>query len=85
MLFVSLVWPERTSSAAGVRTSDLIRGCQQWGWEVAYLSPAARNEHTAQLDNAGVLTLSCQMNRLAHAFPYAAHLQHAVCICRCIC
>ena len=67
MLFISLVWPERSSSAAGVRTSDLIKGCRQWGWDVAYLSPAARNEHTAQLEESGVRTLSCQMNRLVHA------------------
>ncbi len=67
VLFISLVWPERSSSAAGVRTSDLISGCRQWGWEVAYLSPAAHNEHTAQLEGSGVRTLSCQMNRLVHA------------------
>ena len=34
---------------------------------MAYLSPAARNEHTAQLEEAGIRALSCQMNRLALA------------------
>ena len=74
MLFVSLVWPERSSTAAGVRTSDLIQGCRQWGWDVAYLSPAARNKHAALLEEAGVRTVSCQMNRLARLLPYSAQL-----------
>ena len=59
---------------AGVRTCDLIRGCQRWGWDVAYLSPAACNEHTALLEEVGVRIVSCQMNRLAHALPHAARL-----------
>ena len=36
MLFLSPVWPERSSSAAGVRTADLIDGFKEWGYSVAY-------------------------------------------------
>jgi len=36
-LFIGQVWPERTSSAAGVRTADLVAALQSWDWEVAIL------------------------------------------------
>lgn len=36
VLFLSPVWPERSSSAAGVRTADLIVGFQEWGYSVSY-------------------------------------------------
>ena len=31
------VWPERTSSAAGVRTADLVDALQSWGWDVGFV------------------------------------------------
>ena len=65
MLFISPLWPERSSSAAGVRTSDLVRGFQEWGWPVAYLCPAARNEHSQLLEDSGVAVIACPMNRRA--------------------
>lgn len=37
VLWASPVWPERSSSAAGVRTADLIAAFQEWGYSVAYL------------------------------------------------
>jgi hypothetical protein len=40
LLFVAPVWPERSSSAAGVRTSDLIEALKQ-DWNVHFLRYAA--------------------------------------------
>lgn len=36
VLFLSPVWPERSSSAAGVRTADLVQSFQNWGFDVIY-------------------------------------------------
>lgn len=65
MLFISPLWPERSSSAAGVRTCDLIQGFQSWGWPVTYLSAAAQNEHSQVLEESGVGIIACPMNRRA--------------------
>ncbi|TMW57071.1 hypothetical protein Poli38472_002996 [Pythium oligandrum] len=43
------VWPERTSSAAGVRSSDLIAIFQAHGYQVLCVSPSRLNEHTERL------------------------------------
>jgi O-antigen biosynthesis protein len=43
------VWPERTSSAAGVRSSDLIEIFQSHGYSVVCVSPSRLNAHTESL------------------------------------
>jgi hypothetical protein len=63
VLFLSPVWPERSSSAAGVRTSDLIRSFLDRGDAVAYASPSAPNAHTILLQDSGVVTFQV---RTAH-------------------
>ncbi|EFN54125.1 hypothetical protein CHLNCDRAFT_9200, partial [Chlorella variabilis] len=63
VLFLSPVWPERTSSAAGVRTSDLLEAFCRRGWRAAYASSSTPNEHTAALQAAGVAAFQCQPNR----------------------
>jgi hypothetical protein len=65
VLFLSPVWPERSSSAAGVRTSDLLAAFQRRGWSAAYASSSSPNEHTAALAAAGVATFQCPPNREA--------------------
>ena len=52
VLFASPVWPERSSSAAGVRTADLIAAFQQWGYSVAYLRCRPRRMRTHPLQPA---------------------------------
>lgn len=64
-LFLSPVWPERSSSAAGVRTGDLITSFQERGYNVAYATPSAPNEHTSILEDSGVRTFQCPPNRSA--------------------
>lgn len=59
------VWPERSSSAAGVRTSDLIASFQERGWAAAFASSSSPNDHTAALAAAGVATHQCPPNRAA--------------------
>jgi hypothetical protein len=63
VLFLSPVWPERTSSAAGVRTSDLLAAFSERNWRAAYASSSNSNEHTSALQAAGVTTFHCQPNR----------------------
>jgi glycosyltransferase involved in cell wall biosynthesis len=65
VLFLSPVWPERSSSAAGVRTDDLISAFLERGHRVSYAASAAPNEHTALLAARGVATAQCLPNREA--------------------
>ena len=62
-LCCSPVWPERSSSAAGVRTCDLISSFQQdRSCTVSYASPSAANEHTALIQSQGVQIFECLPN-----------------------
>jgi len=63
VLFISPVWPERSSSAAGVRTADLVSGFQSRRFNVAFASPSAPNNHTALLQASGIKTFQCPPNR----------------------
>jgi len=64
ILFVSPLWPERTSSAAGVRTSDLIESFLSKEYKVHYAAMASPNEHSEALERReGVGVYSCQANR----------------------
>ncbi len=63
VLFVGFLWPEASSSAAGVRTMSLLRAFQSWGWRVHYLACARPNEHTDRLEASGVRTYHVAPNR----------------------
>lgn len=67
VLFVSSLWPERTSSAAGVRTSDLITSFLERGYRVEYASTSGiddRNKiHVDILEQQGVGTHTCVANK----------------------
>jgi hypothetical protein len=54
ILFISFVWPEPSSSAAGVRTMSLIDACLKSGYKVHYLACANPNHFTEKLKLAGV-------------------------------
>lgn len=65
VLFVSPVWPERTSSAAGVRTSDLIASFLEKECKVSYAAMASPNKHSEALArDGGVEVYPCQANRV---------------------
>eukprot|EP00887_Chlorella_sp_A99_P006444 scaffold3.g6444.t1 len=65
VLFLSPVWPERSSSAAGVRSWELAAAFQRWGYRVAYSAAAAPNAHTVALEVCGMRTHSVPPNRAA--------------------
>ena len=54
MLFLSTVWPEPRSSAAGVRTAALLGAFARAGYSLAVAASAARNEASAALESGGV-------------------------------
>jgi hypothetical protein len=54
VLFLTPVWPEPQSSAAGARVRDWIEAGRARGWAVACVSPARENEHAEALRARGV-------------------------------
>lgn len=62
VLFLSPVWPERSSSAAGVRSCGLISSFQERNYAVSYASPSTPNEHTSLIQASGVTTIECPPN-----------------------
>jgi glycosyltransferase involved in cell wall biosynthesis len=63
LLYLGTVWPEPTSSAAGVRTHALIQDFKSFGYEIYFVSPSKeKNEFVDQLTSIGVKTESFQPN-----------------------
>ena len=56
ILWIAFVWPESTSSAAGVRTVQLISICRESGHEVRVCSPCQDNRYRAALEIEGIAT-----------------------------
>ncbi|KAK3241404.1 hypothetical protein CYMTET_48832 [Cymbomonas tetramitiformis] len=63
VLVIGKVWPERSSSAAGVRTADLVSAFQRGGAKVSYACAARTNTYSDQLRDAAVSVYTCPMNR----------------------
>ena len=63
VMFVSFLWPEASSSAAGVRTGSLLRAFQSWGWRVHFVACAKPNRHAESLAASGVVTHHVPPNR----------------------
>lgn len=61
-LFFVYVWPEPVSSAAGVRTRELMRALQVAGWKVAAVSPSGSSRFSEELNTLGVETVTCDPN-----------------------
>lgn len=55
-LIIGKVWPEPCSTAAGIRTLDLIGMFQRSGFDVLFASAAQKNEHCEDLASLGILT-----------------------------
>lgn len=63
VLIIGKIWPEPTSSAAGTRTIDLIRGLQTANWEIHFACSAQKSEHSEDLDaRYQITTHSIQLN-----------------------
>ena len=56
VLWIALVWPEPESSAAGVRTRQLIAALKSAGHELHVSSPCKTNDYREQLETLGVQT-----------------------------
>jgi glycosyltransferase involved in cell wall biosynthesis len=61
-VFFLTVWPEPRSSAAGVRTRELMAILQSEGFEVHAVSPSGLGPYRDELENCGVRTHSCDPN-----------------------
>ena len=61
VLFIAPVWPEVSSSAAGVRTKALCDHFLGAGWRVSFLSVAEKNPHEVALAASGVATFSVKV------------------------
>jgi glycosyltransferase involved in cell wall biosynthesis len=62
-VFFVYIWPEPQSSAAGVRTCELMHALGSAGWEVAAVSPSGEGRFQDQLGALGVATFTCDPNR----------------------
>ncbi|KAK9839692.1 hypothetical protein WJX81_006431 [Elliptochloris bilobata] len=80
VLFLARVWPEPSSSAAGVRSYALATAFAGWGWDVSYLSSARRNAHADSLAAEGCRVFCCPINREAELAAVLAEAQPHVCI-----
>ena len=62
ILFIGLVWPEPTSSAAGTRIIQLVKLFLAKGDEVHFASAAATGEFSFDLESIGVKTHAIALN-----------------------
>jgi glycosyltransferase involved in cell wall biosynthesis len=62
ILFIAAVWPEPTSSAAGIRFRQLIDTCHEAGFTLTVSSPCQTNSFQEQLDNQGIQTIRFEPN-----------------------
>ncbi|KAK9812031.1 hypothetical protein WJX73_010341 [Symbiochloris irregularis] len=79
-LFFGQVWPEQSSSAAGVRTAALVTALLSWQWDVVFVSSSARNVHTELLEQQGCQTFQCPPNQEAQFTQLLQKLQPRVCV-----
>ena len=63
VLFLSPIWPEPASSAAGVRTEALLRAFKSWNYDVSYAAGAKSNTYTDLLKTYGVNVYHVGPNR----------------------
>jgi O-antigen biosynthesis protein len=62
ILWIALVWPEPDSSAAGLRTRQLLEALQELDYEVRVCSPCSSNSYQENLEEIGITTVILQPN-----------------------
>ncbi len=63
ILIIGKIWPEPTSSAAGTRTIDLIRGLKTANWDIHFACAAQKSEHSLDLtENQQLATHAIELN-----------------------
>jgi glycosyltransferase involved in cell wall biosynthesis len=73
-VFFLTVWPEPRSSAAGVRTRELMAILQAEGFEVHAVSPGGNGPYRDELENLQIRTHSCDPNESSATDPELALL-----------
>lgn len=77
VLFIGLVWPEPTSSAAGTRIVQLVKLFLANGDEVHFASAAAKTDFSFELESLRVIEHEIKLNDSSFN-PWLAQLQPAV-------
>ncbi|MFN0292115.1 glycosyltransferase [Pedobacter helvus] len=77
VLFIGLVWPEPTSSAAGTRILQLVKLFLANGDEVHFASAAAKTDFSFELESLRVIEHEIKLNDSSFN-PWLAQLQPAV-------
>src|SRR5690348_14585604 len=62
VLLIGYVWPELSSSAAGLRDWNLVKSIREANWELVYASGSQPNAHSQLLNNAGIRTIQVRAN-----------------------
>ncbi len=61
-LYISAVWPEPSSSAAGTRTIELLQAGLAAGWDICFAATAQPGEFNADLASLGVRSQAIELN-----------------------
>lgn len=62
ILFIGLVWPEPSSSAAGVRIIQLLKSFRPKENQIVFASAATKSKHSFDLSEIGVSTVDIELN-----------------------
>jgi O-antigen biosynthesis protein len=62
VLIIGYVWPEPTSSAAGLRTQNLIDIFKNEGWSITFMSSAKENQYAENIRKQGIPTVCIEAN-----------------------
>jgi O-antigen biosynthesis protein len=62
IIIIGLIWPEPSSSAAGVRMMQLIRLFKEWNWSVTFCSAANESVYQVSLHKMVDEVLAVQLN-----------------------
>ncbi|MEO5969609.1 MAG: glycosyltransferase [Bdellovibrionia bacterium] len=62
VLFLGYGWPEPRSSAAGLRTMNLVDAFLASGWEIIFCSSSKKNQYSENLSELGIRTEQVQFN-----------------------
>ena len=63
ILFIGLVWPEPTSSAAGTRIIQLMELFLDWGYQITFASAAAKSPYSFDLKKLNVAEQEIELNQ----------------------
>jgi glycosyltransferase involved in cell wall biosynthesis len=62
VLIIGKVWPEPKSSAAGIRTLQLLELFLARGWKVSFASAAGESEYSCDIEGLGIQKFTIQLN-----------------------